>query len=145
MPETTTVTLTPASTKDAIDRLHAFLDRRAEMMPDNDIIYGVVARDGTRLDILQSDMEILLDVWESRQWAGVRGAVDIALAVHEGLPNGRPDTDADTLRGLADYLDILDDLTRKAFYEAGTEHDVKSEMQADLRRIADKMESGDKA
>ncbi len=49
----------------------------------------------------------------------------------------RPPDDAGILRAIADYLDRVDDVAEGLLRDAGSDHEIHRQMQADLRRIAD--------
>lgn len=78
-------------------------------------------------------------------------AKPVALAYHGGVPGGfegLPDDDAGRLRIYAHWLDTVDDATEQAYQAAPDEkyHDEKigRDIQEDLRRIAERLESIDR-
>jgi hypothetical protein len=57
--------------------------------------------------------------------------------LYGGVPGGRPESDADQLRALADWLDKVDDTVDAAFGPSIRHDPDPRQIQTDLRRIAD--------
>lgn len=137
----------PPAISEAFVRMMDYLDRYDEMFPGpkGEDIHGVVAADGGPvLYLKRDDLRLLIEMWGNTKMVGLKAAVDVALAVYEGVPGQvEPQSDADALNATAAWLDNIDDVVDEAFTRSGREHEAEREIQDRLRKIAERLAAED--
>lgn len=75
---------------------------------------------------------IIVDGERKRAW------LDVVKVVYGGVPGGMPEGEADQLRAIADWMDLVDDATDKAL-DGRHSVDRSGSMQQSLRAIAERL------